>query len=172
MALKFKIILAGDGGVGKTSLINRFVTGMFADHYKATIGVSINTKRCVVDGTKVQLQIWDVAGQSLFRHLRKNYFARAGGALLVFDLTNPQTLEDLHSSWIDDIQEQTDDIPLILLANKVDLTNMVVVLEENIVNFREKNPGVVAHFSTSAKMGDNVETAFNQLISTMLKQVS
>ena len=109
MASKFKIILAGDGGVGKTSLISRFVTGMFADHYKATIGVSISTKRIVVDNLKVQLQIWDVAGQTLFRHLRKNYFARAGGALLVFDLTNVKTFENLHSEWIDDILQAVGD---------------------------------------------------------------
>ncbi|MCK5614294.1 GTP-binding protein, partial [Candidatus Pacearchaeota archaeon] len=116
--MKYKIILAGDGAVGKTSLINRFVTGAFAGDYKATIGVAIASKSLVVKDQEVSLQIWDIAGQTLFREFRKKFYLRAQGALLVFDLTVPKSLDNLHLSWIKDIHQITGEIPSVLIGNK------------------------------------------------------
>jgi len=97
---KFKIILAGEGAVGKTTLINRFITGTFSGDYKATIGVAIFSKRIMYNGNDVSLQIWDIAGQTLFKEFRKKFFAQARGAILVFDVTVPKSFDSLHK-WID-----------------------------------------------------------------------
>ena len=122
---KFKIILAGAGAVGKTTLMNRFVRGTFAGEYKATIGVDILTKEIIYNKEnkthQIKLQIWDIAGQELFRSFRKRFFSNARGCLLIFDLTVPQTLKELHT-WVSDIYEIAGSIPIILIGNKVDLT--------------------------------------------------
>ncbi|MHA1332213.1 MAG: Rab family GTPase, partial [Candidatus Hodarchaeales archaeon] len=76
---KYKIILAGDGSVGKTTLINRFVTGRFTSDYKATIGVDIFSKRFKVNDNAINLQIWDIAGQSLFKNFRRKFYSQARG---------------------------------------------------------------------------------------------
>lgn len=159
---KYKIILAGDGAVGKTTLINRFVTGKFAADYKATIGVDIFSKRFKVEaGQHINLQIWDIAGQSLFRSFRKKFYSQARGALLVFDLTMPSSLESL-TNWISDIKEVTGDIPLILIGNKSDLIELRSITESDISNFL-KHSSVADHFLTSALTGENVERAFHEL---------
>ena len=163
---KYKIILAGDGAVGKTTLINRFVTGKFAADYKATIGVDIFSKRFKVRGKHINLQIWDIAGQSLFRDFRKKFYSQARGALLVFDLTMPSSLESL-TNWISDIKEVTGDIPLILIGNKSDLMELRSITDGDISNFLEQS-NIVVHFLTSAMTGENVENAFHELAAQIL----
>ncbi|MHA1975056.1 MAG: Rab family GTPase [Candidatus Hodarchaeales archaeon] len=163
---KYKIILAGDGSVGKTTLINRFVTGRFNSDYKATIGVDIFSKRFKVNEKSINLQIWDIAGQSLFRNFRKKFYSQARGALLVFDLTLPSSLESL-GHWIEDIVEVTGSIPLILIGNKSDLTKLRTVTDDEISNFLDTH-NIEKHFLTSALTGDNVEDAFVSLVSCII----
>jgi small GTP-binding protein len=165
--LKFKIILAGDGAVGKTSLINRFITGSFTGDYKATIGVAISSKQVITEDREVNLQIWDIAGQTLFRQFRKKFYTKAKGALLVFDLTVPKSLDNLHS-WIEDIQEITGEIPFVLIGNKADLTELRAVLSEEINNFLKSQSKVSAYFNTSALTGTNVENAFIGLVTQII----
>ncbi|MFX0207895.1 MAG: Rab family GTPase [Candidatus Hodarchaeota archaeon] len=167
--MKCKIILAGDGAVGKTSLINRFVTGSFTGDYKATIGVAISSKRVNTDDHKVALQIWDIAGQTLFRQFRKKFYTKAKGALLVFDLTVPKSLDNLHL-WIEDIVEITGEIPFVLIGNKADLAELRAVSSEDINNFLKDQLEVAAYFNTSALAGTNVEHAFNGLVTQILKE--
>ncbi len=164
---KFKIILAGEGAVGKTTLINRFITGTFSGDYKATIGVAIFSKRIMYNGNDVSLQIWDIAGQTLFKEFRKKFFTQARGAILVFDVTVPQTLDSLHT-WIDDIHGVTGEIPLILLGNKVDLTNLTAITSEEIDEFLSSHSNIGANFLTSALTGEKVEESFSNLISLMI----
>ncbi|MHA2246732.1 MAG: Rab family GTPase [Candidatus Hodarchaeales archaeon] len=167
--MKYKIILAGDGDVGKTSLINRFVTGAFTGDYKATIGVAITSKSLVVKdhAGEVNLQIWDIAGQTLFREFRKKFYTKAQGALLVFDLTVPKSLDNLHLSWIKDIHQITGEIPFVLIGNKVDLNELRAISPEEITSFLEAHPNIKAHLDTSALTGENVENAFHELVSNM-----
>ena len=80
--LKYKVVLAGEGAVGKTTLINRFVTGSFSTDYKATIGVQIFSKKLFIKGQEINLQIWDIAGQTLFRKFRSRFFPRLLGCRL------------------------------------------------------------------------------------------
>ncbi len=170
--MKFKIVLAGDGAVGKTSLINRFVTGSFAGDYKATIGVAITSKKLVVEDQGVNLQIWDIAGQTLFREFRKKFYAQAQGALLVFDLTVPKSLDNLNLTWIQDIEQITGEIPFVLIGNKVDLKELQAVSPIEIANFIDQHPNIAAHFNTSALTGENVERAFSELTSQIIASVT
>lgn len=161
--MNYKIVLAGDEGVGKTSLINRFVTGYFTGDYKATIGVKIYIKQLIVDNYEVLLQIWDVAGQTSFRKFRQRFFNGTQGAFLVFDLTLPKTLDNLRASWIEDIQDVAGEIPLILIGNKVDLRESVAVSYHDVKDFLKHHSNIGDHFSTSALTGENVEKAFHKL---------
>ncbi len=166
--MEFKIVLAGDGAVGKTSLINRFVTGSFTGDYKATIGVAITSKQLFVENHEVNLQIWDIAGQTLFRQFRKKFYTKAKGALLVFDLTVPKSLDNLYLTWIEDIQEIIGEIPFVLIGNKVDLKELRAISPEEITSFLEEQPNVAAYLDASALAGVNVENAFQKLVSEIL----
>ncbi|MHA2226996.1 MAG: Rab family GTPase [Candidatus Hodarchaeales archaeon] len=163
-----KIILTGDIAVGKTSLINHFVTGMLAKEYKATIGVDIYTKTIPVNGQNVITQIWDIAGQTSFRKFRQKFFANAKGALLVYDVTAPKSLLNLHLSWINDILSITGNIPLVLVGNKIDLWEKKAVMPENVNNFLSQHPYITTHINTSALTGESVETAFYKIVSLLL----
>ena len=155
--------MAGDGAVGKTSLINRFLTGSFTGDYKATIGVAISSKQVITAEHEVNLQIWDIAGQTLFRQFRKKFYTKAKGALLVFDLTVPKSLDNLNS-WIDDIQEITGEIPFVLIGNKADLAELRAVSPQDINDFLKDQTDVAAYYNTSALTGTNVEHAFHGLV--------
>ena len=167
-SLKYKIILAGEGAVGKTTLINRFVTGSFSTDYKATIGVAIFSKLLEIDGMEVSLQIWDIAGQTLFRNLRTRFFQNAKGALLVYDLTMPSTLANLNK-WINDIKNVTNAIPFVLIGNKVDLTELQSITTEEVNKFiNEHQEDIKTHFQTSALSEENVEEAFTEISRRMI----
>ncbi|MFX0014001.1 MAG: Rab family GTPase [Promethearchaeota archaeon] len=163
--MKLKIVLAGDGAVGKTSLIDRFVTGSFTGDYKATIGVAVTSKTLLVNDNEIYLQIWDIAGQTLFRQFRKKFYTKSEGALLVFDLTVPKSLDNLRLSWIDDIKEITGEIPFVLIGNKADLKELRAVSHEEIKSLIEEQTNIAAYFDTSALTGENVESAFHKLVS-------
>lgn len=167
-SLKYKIVLAGEGAVGKTTLINRFVTGKFSTDYKATIGVQIFSKKLFIDKHEVSLQIWDIAGQTLFRRFRTRFFRNAKAALLVFDLTVPATLSNLRN-WISDIKEITGDIPFVLIGNKNDLKNLQSISAEDVTKFlSSNNSDIKAYFDTSALSGENVEQSFLNLVKYMI----
>lgn len=154
---KYKILLLGDGNVGKTSLIMRFTTGRFKETYKATIGTDIFQK--IIDNK--DLQIWDLSGQSHFKNIRMKFYKRANGSLIVFDLTNPNSFESLEN-WVEEAQEVTGDIPSVLVGNKKDLDHLIQPETlEKAKKFAESK-GIEFVF-TSAKNGDNVEEAFKKL---------
>ncbi len=115
----FKVVLIGDGAVGKTSLVRRFVDQRFDDNYITTIGV--NVKKKVIPRLDLALSIWDIFGQkSLAPKLHSKYYKGAKGALVVFDITRKSTFMDL-DDWIKDLFKVTGQIPVYILANKIDL---------------------------------------------------
>ncbi|MHA2227536.1 MAG: Rab family GTPase [Candidatus Hodarchaeales archaeon] len=169
---KAKVLVVGEGAVGKTTLINRFCLGTFQSNYKATIGVDIFSKEVRIKekdkDLRVKLQIWDIAGQAMFRQFRMKFFANAQGALLVFDVTVPSTLENLNK-WVADMQESTKQtIPTIVLGNKTDLTELHSVSSEDVQKFLDQHNNVSYYFPTSALSGENVETAFSELVTLMI----
>ena len=167
----FKVIIVGEASVGKTTLVNRYIAGTYTSEYKATLGVDIFTKEITIKKENkdlfVRLLVWDIAGQSLFRAFRKKFFVNARSALLVFDLTIPNSLTQLHS-WIDDINNVTGKIPLILIGNKLDLKELIAVSPNDVDAFLDQHPKVVKNFNTSALTGENVEATFLSLISQLL----
>jgi small GTP-binding protein len=157
-----KILVVGDVGCGKTSLIKRYVHGVFSMHYKATIGVDFALKVVTVDESLVRLQLWDIAGQERFGNMTSVYYREAAGACVVYDVTRPGTL-DTALKWRDDIETKLGKpIPTLLLANKCDLANGSAV--------GDTPKGFTACFPTSAKNGTNVEEAMRALVRDILKR--
>ena len=166
---KIKICLLGEGSVGKTSLVYRFIDDKFHEDYKATLGVNILQKNLEIDDNSVSTNIWDLGGQDTFENLRKLYLEGSEGALVVFDLTNRKSFEKL-GTWIRDFREHRGEKPFYLIGNKADLKDQIVVKEEE-ANLLAKEHDVDL-IITSAKTGENVEKAFVNLIKTLLEKIA
>jgi len=162
---KMKVCLVGDEGVGKTSLIRRFVLSQFDDRYVRTIGVVVHKRLVVVPAAgathSAVLTVWDVLGRNDFvGRYREAYFTNTAGILAVCDLTRPETLDGL-ARWIDLVHGVAGDVPAIVLANKRDLTAHTRIDEDALLAFCELYD--IPFLETSAKTGENVETAFGRL---------
>ena len=118
----FKVVLTGPGAVGKTSLLNRYITNSFQQSYKITIGVDFVSKTLKVDpDLVVRMTIWDIGGQERFRFMAKSFYEGAHGALLVFDLSRTETFYEMQK-WLGELFQSTGpNIPFLLIGNKLDL---------------------------------------------------
>ena len=164
-----KVILLGQGGVGKTSVIRRYVEKAFSHDYKTTVGSNFLLKRLVIDSaTRMTMQIWDLSGQDSFREIRTQYFLYSHAAIMVYDLTRSETLSKL-DKWYLDFKEKAGDVPLMLFGNKCDLTNERAVNHETAEKkAREFN---ATYFETSALNGQNIEEAFNTLAERIIEHI-
>ncbi|MFQ6106687.1 MAG: Rab family GTPase [Thermoplasmata archaeon] len=170
--MKVKICLVGEGAVGKTSLIRRYVLDEFDDRYISTLGAKITKKELTVgdpdngDEVHIDMTIWDIMGEKGFRELLKEaYFHGAQGILAVCDVTRRNTLSDLES-WISAIETVTGKIPIEFLANKIDLKDQLTFTETELREMSERYHS--PYLFTSAKTGENVETAFGQIANRIL----
>jgi len=164
-----KLILTGDFKVGKTSLIRRFVENKFKDEYISTIGVDI-TKHVIdlTKDTKINFIIWDIGGQNLEPY-RKRFYDGANCAMIVVDRTREDTLYNI-KNWIRDIKESiSQPIPIIIVANKSDLVNEIVLSEEKIRE--EADQTGYNYIITSAKTGENVNDAFLYIAYKFLEKI-
>ncbi|XP_018321110.1 ras-related protein Rab-37-like isoform X1 [Agrilus planipennis] len=154
-----KTILLGDSGVGKTSLLVKFDTGKFQQgNFAATVGIGFTNKVVTVDDCKVKLQIWDTAGQERFRSITHAYYRDAHALLLLYDVTNKTSFDNIRA-WLTEIREYAkDDVVIMLIGNKCDCNSERLIRREDGDRLaREYN---VAFMETSAKMGLNVDLAF------------
>jgi len=167
-----KICILGDGAVGKTSLIRRYVHDVFDDKYLSTIGAKI-TKKVVTlkyHGAKpdvvLTLMIWDIAGQKDYNNVHPTYYQGAEGALVVSDITRKETLKSM-PQWIESVYSVAGNVPIVFLANKSDLKMQAAFNEDDMkkIAARFKSP----YLSTSAKTGQNVEEAFSTIGRELLK---
>ena len=157
----FKIILVGDTSVGKTNIINKYIKNEFHEDFCATIGVEFSHKQFIVDNHKIKAQIWDTAGQERFRNITKNYFNSSNGFLLIYDITDKESLEHLNF-WNAQIQLNAPaKSKSVLLGNKCDLEGSRAVSIEEGKIFAKKNK--IKFFETSAKNGTNIDEAFEYL---------
>ncbi|XP_010570303.1 PREDICTED: ras-related protein Rab-7a isoform X1 [Haliaeetus leucocephalus] len=168
-----KVIILGDSGVGKTSLMNQYVNKKFSNQYKATIGADFLTKEVMVDDRLVTMQIWDTAGQERFQSLGVAFYRGADCCVLVFDVTAPNTFKTL-DSWRDEFLIQAsprdpENFPFVVLGNKIDLENRQVTTKRAQAWCYSKNN--IPYFETSAKEAINVEQAFQTIARNALKQV-
>lgn len=169
---KFKICLVGEEGVGKTSLIHRFVSGAFDESYIRTLGAVVS-KKTVSLGTlearpiQVDLMILDIMGKRTFLQLFKEaYFHGAKGILAVFDVTKKATLRDL-TKWIDGVRESVGPIPVYALGNKTDLVERRETEDQEASDVLRPYECPILY--TSAKTGVNVEQAFQSLAKTIVE---
>jgi small GTP-binding protein len=157
--LQHKICMLGGFGVGKTSLVARFVSSIFSDRYLTTVGVKIDKKSVTVDSTPMTLMLWDIYGQDEFQSVRDSYLRGASGYLLVADGTRHATLDTAIA-----LQQQAEAVvgrvPFLLLLNKADLDRDWQVDERTLVDLVDRGWRVIR---TSAKTGAGVDDAFQAL---------
>ncbi|KAI3631674.1 hypothetical protein MIR68_010147 [Amoeboaphelidium protococcarum] len=162
-----KVIILGDSGVGKTSLMNQYVNKKFSNQYKATIGADFLTKEVVIDDRTVTLQIWDTAGQERFQSLGVAFYRGADCCILVYDVNNAKSFETL-DSWRDEFLVQASPrdpatFPFLLLGNKVDVEEdkrAVTGKRAQAWCSAKGGDNPLPYYETSAKDGLNVEDAF------------
>jgi len=160
MSISKKVILVGHFGVGKTSLVSRFVHQKFSDQYLTTIGVKVDKKMLTIDGAEMNLILWDIAGESTATKIPKAYTMGAHGILFIFDVSRPETYDHI-SEDIFELQKNLKDPGLVVLGNKSDLVDDQFI--ENI-----KSQTKMDILFTSAKTGVNVDNAFENLAKQML----
>ena len=162
--LQYKVILLGNGTVGKTSIINRFWEDFFAKSYKQTIGVDFYVKRLELpESIFTALQIWDIGGQSIFSKMITTYVYEANAVIFVYDITNHQSFADLED-WLQLVTKTFEgkDMPLMaLMGNKIDLNHMQAVKTEEHEQFAEENR--LYNFYVSAKTGDQINAWFYKI---------
>ncbi len=163
-----KVVIVGDGGIGKTAMVLRYTKDTFSEDYKVTIGVQFATQIEQINDETVKLQIWDTAGEERFSFLMPIYYRGAQGAVLVFDLTKRRTFDHLER-WLGLIRQVCGDIPIILCGNKYDLPDRRVTSEEAIEFAKANN---FAYFETSAKSGDNIAVSMNTLATACTARAS
>lgn len=166
--LLFKLLLIGDSAVGKTSILFRFSDNNFTTTFISTIGIDFKIKTVEFDNKKIKLQIWDTAGQERFHTITTSYYRGAMGIMLVYDITNEKSFENI-VKWLRNIDEHAnEDVVRMILGNKCDLNDKrVITRERGEAIGREYNVKV---YETSAKSNINIEKAFMELTKDILKK--
>jgi len=159
----FKVVLVGEMGVGKTSIITQFIDQTFLEDQQTTAGGTFSTKSVVCDGVKIlKFEIWDTAGQEKYRSLTKMFFKDANAAVMVYDITRKDSFEELKNYWTSQIKESSpENIILAIAANKSDLIQQEAVEEENARNFSKEINAIFV--STSAKDSEGINNLFKEI---------
>ena len=168
---KLKFVILGQAHVGNTSLLLRYFSNKFNENEKSTLNPSCYEKTENYNGINFDLVFWDTLGQEKFNSLNAIYYQNALGALIVYDLTTPETLERV-KTWVNTLKEILgENINYVVVGNKIDLIgkDKKDIIESEIEEFRQEEG--FEHFFTSAKSGFNVKEAFDSLIETVLKNV-
>ncbi|KAI7781826.1 small GTPase superfamily [Diaporthe eres] len=170
----YQVIILGDSGVGKTSLMNQYVNKKFSASYKATIGADFLTREVLVDDRQVTMQLWDTAGQERFQSLGVAFYRGADCCVLVFDVNNSKSFDAL-DSWRDEFLIQAsprdpDSFPFVVLGNKIDVEESKRVISTKRAMTFCQSKGGIPYFETSAKEAINVEQAFEVIARNALQQ--
>ena len=164
-----QFLLLGNSEVGKTCLIRRYTNGIFNEDYISTIGIDYDSKKEIIDDINVQVKLWDTAGQERFRAITPNNLRNAEGIMLVFDITNSDSFNDL-KDWLESIKthfgEKNISIPIIIVGNKIDLEDKRDVEKDDANKFAQENN--YKYFETSAKTGEGVDNAVRELVRQIL----
>jgi small GTP-binding protein len=164
----FKVIIFGDAGSGKTTLMKRYMTNMFISDTQMTIGVDFEIKTIPFDGKTIKLQIWDFGGEERFRFLLPRYIRGAGGGIFMYDITNYSSLIHV-DDWLSVVEEVGERFPIILVGGKADLeVNRQVSKKEGVEMAQTRNLNQV--IECSSKTGENVELIFNTITKLMINR--
>ncbi|XP_049851497.1 uncharacterized protein LOC126326081 [Schistocerca gregaria] len=165
----FKLLLIGDSGVGKSSLLLRFADNTFTESFISTIGVDFKIRTIPIDGTTVKLQIWDTAGQERFRTITSSYYRGAHGIIVVYDITHQDTFNNVQK-WLQEIDRYAcENVHKILVGNKSDLVSHRRVPIEVAQEFA--NSLNLIFLETSAKNSNNVEEAFTKMARAIKEKI-
>ncbi len=165
--MMFKILLLGDSGVGKSSLLLRYTKNQFTTDMRSTIGVEFGVKFIKVDNLQLKIQIWDTAGMERYRSLTSAYYKGAKGVIIVYDICRKKSFENI-DKWIDDFKSKADeDAVILLIGNKSDLKDKREVATDEGTSKSQKNK--LAFMETSAKNNENVHKAFLTLFQEIIK---
>ena len=165
----FKYIIIGDAAVGKSNLLLRYTHGQFKPEYQLTIGVEFGAKNISILNKTYRIQIWDTAGQENFRSITRAYYKNSACALVVYDISNRESFDNI-SSWIEDCKSQSPQtIFMVLVGNKNDLEDKRAVTFEEGQELAEKNK--MMFFETSAKTGKNVDEIFFRSAENIAKKI-
>ncbi|XP_075219461.1 RAS oncogene family member Rab35 [Lycorma delicatula] len=162
----FKLLIIGDSGVGKSSLLLRFADNTFSGNYITTIGVDFKIRTVEIEGDKVKLQIWDTAGQERFRTITSTYYRGTHGVIVVYDVTRGDSFANV-KRWLHEIDQNCEVVNRILVGNKNDAPDQKVVLTEDAQRFADQMG--IQLFETSAKDNINVEEMFMAITRQVLR---
>jgi len=168
--LAFKVCIFGAGGVGKTTLIRRFLTKIFEDDIKMTIGADFSVKNVEIEGKQVTLRIWDFAGEERFRVLLPSFAKGADGGIFMFDITRYSSIKEIND-WLSIfeyfVSETKMKIPILMVGGKSDLEDKRSVESEDALELSRKL-NLQGYFECSAKTGNKIEEIFEYIAKIML----
>ena len=169
--IKIKVTVIGDGSVGKTSLIQKFTQGTFQTDYIKTIGAQLTKYKTEINGYRIELIFWDIAGQDDFHFLRPSFYRASKAAIIVYSLEEndlgQRSFEHI-TKWYEDVKQFCGEIPVVLFANKVDLINVQSLDKKKIQNL-VKEHNFLGYYITSAKTGQGLDDAFDALSKKIIK---
>lgn len=164
-----KIVIVGESGVGKTCFLVRYIRDIFDEESQPTLGVEFMTRVVQTEKHNIQLQLWDTAGQELFRSVTRGYYRGSAGAFLVFDLTSRSSFENIER-WLRDVKDVArSDVVMILIGSKADLIDRREVKAEEAETYAKNNG--MEYFETSAKTGAQINEAISALVNIIEKHV-
>ena len=156
----FKLLLVGDSGVGKSSLLLRFAEGVFTDSHVETIGIDFKVRTITLDGKTIRLQVWDTAGAARFKTITTSYFKCAHGIVVVYDVTNQDSFDNVKKNWLD--THASESVSKFMVGNKCDQVDNKVVDFTTAKEFADQIG--ISIIETSAKENANVEQAFITMV--------
>ena len=165
---KIQLIMIGESGVGKTSLIKRYTNNIFNSSHLETIGIEFYNKEERINNQIIQIKIWDTAGQEIFHSLTKNFYRKADGIIIVYDITNLDSFEKIQD-WVKSVYENTDsykEIQMIIVGNKIDLEEMREVRKEDGLKIGKYYE--IDFFEASAKNAEGVNNFMIKIIGDIL----
>lgn len=169
---RFKVCVFGDGGVGKTCLINRYLTGLFTPDPTITLGVDFHVKWIDLEEKKIFLQIWDFAGEERFRFILPSYIIGASGCIFMYDITRYSTFRNF-DDWLDvfneGVKRNNEEIPFIIVGGKSDLESVRNVPKEEVEEAVEKF-NILDSLVCSSKTGENIEDIFVNITRIMMNK--
>lgn len=160
----FKILVGGNGGVGKTSLLRRYVDDVFDDSTIETIGVDFFIKEVTIEEIDAHctLQLWDLGGQVRFRYMLENFVMGSRGALLLFDMTKMPVINEI-LEWVNIVRIHDFNLPILLVGTKLDLDSVIAVDRESAMHIKNTF-NMIDYIQTSSKTGHNVSDVFTRII--------
>jgi small GTP-binding protein len=163
----FKVVIFGDGGVGKSTLIKRYLSGTFDEGMKITIGVDFHIQKLEIENNRITLQLWDFAGEDRFRMLLPSYMRGAKGGIFMYDVTRYTSLKNL-GSWLEVVRSMDKTIPLIMVGSKIDLEEFRSVESDYAMELATKHE-FLGYAECSSKTGVYVEGVFDLITRIILE---